>query len=128
MTAQREIARGDYSAGESDLRAALLSLREQGTPEAKAKAMFSTTAPEIAGSATAAHDGARENSNAFGSAPPCKAEPAGTSEARIRTISLIITVPQDQNGSVPSANGQLPVGQAQVRKQAEEHQMEDEVE
>ena len=128
MTAQREIARGDYNAGESDLRSALLALREQGTPEAGAKAMFSTTPPENADSSSVAHNSAGENSKSVSSAPPCKSEAAGTSEARIRPISLIITVPQDQSGAVPSANAQQPAGQAQVQKQSEENQMEDEVE
>jgi tetratricopeptide (TPR) repeat protein len=129
MTAQREIAHGDYNAGERELRSALLALREQGTPQAEMKAMFSTTASESAESSGAVQERAGEGSNAFGAAPPCKAEPAGgANDARIRPISLVITVPQDQNGAVPSADAQQPTGHGQVQKQNEEHQMEDEVE
>lgn len=129
MTAQREIAHGDYNAGERELRSALVAMREQGAPEAETKAMFSTTAPENPGTASATHESADESPNNFGSAPPCKAEPAGNAnDARIRPISLIITVPQDQSGAVPSASEGQPTGQAQVQKQTEENQMEDEVE
>ena len=131
MTAQREIARGDYNAGERELRSALLALREQGSPEAETRAQFSASTPENNSASSAIQENSGKTLNRFDTAPACKSEPAGgvTNDARIRPISLIITVPQDQTGDAPPpASAQQPAGQTIVKKQSEESQMEDEVE
>ena len=127
MTAQREIAHGDYNAGERELRSALLALHEQNSHGAETRATFSTTLPQNASSSTA-REIAGAGSTTPGAAPPCKAEPTDANEARIRPISLVITVPQDQTNDAPAASAQQPAGQALTHTQTEEHQMEDEVE
>lgn len=126
MTAQREIAHGDYNAGERELRSALLALREQGLPQGESAVQFSTTAPEAASTASTPRNSAGEDAKTFGSVPACKTE--SPSDARIRPISLILTIPQNQTADAPATSAQQPDSLTQPQSQKQEQQMEDEVE
>ncbi|HEV2326097.1 MAG TPA: cellulose synthase subunit BcsC-related outer membrane protein [Terracidiphilus sp.] len=128
MSAQREIARGDYNAGERELQSALFALRSQGTaaPAIRTQAQLLPRTQEDSPVSSVTHEDAGGPSNSDESAPPCRAESAG--DARIRPISLTFIVPQAQAGDAPSAGARPPASQAQVQSQKEEEQMEQESE
>lgn len=125
MSARREIARGDYNAGERELQSAMLALRSQGAAEPEAAARLVPQVQENSPAPSDAHDPGSP-SNSSESAPPCQAESAG--EARIRPISLTLLVPQSPAGDAPVASAQQPPAQAQAKSLQEERQMEHEAE
>jgi len=130
MAARQEIARGNYDEGERELRSALMALQEQNPPTSQMKAVV---LPNVQENTEASSVGPSEGSRASESAPPCKPETANgaASEARIRPISLVSFVSNDQD---PEGQGtgrqqpQPPATQAQDEKQQQHQEMEDEVE
>lgn len=130
MSAQREIARGNYKRGESDLRSALLALREQGNLQPDGGKILPPNAVPDPAASSAAHDASDNLTGSVESAPSCTAEPPGgtSNDARIRPISLTFFVPQAQTGNPPAASEGQPAGQALAQDQKQEQQMEEEVE
>lgn len=131
MSAQREIARGDYNQGETQLRSALLALREEGTAVPDSEAPIVPNSPQKSEGSLSAHEASGESPGSADSAPPCRPDSSGADarDARIRPISLTFFVAQAQTAAPPAATGaQPPATQVQAQKQKEEQQMEDEVE
>lgn len=130
--ARREIARGNYKAGERDLRRALEALREQGSGQSGPRPLVASYAEGAAASAGAKDDSGRAlNSNSFDL--PCKKEPPGAmpgtmNVGRIRPISLTFMVPLAQAGLAQSEGSQPPTALVQPKKQQEEQQLNEEVE
>ncbi len=129
MSAQREIAHGDYDQGERELRSALLALRSQGIAEPNPGDLILPKAPENPAASSAALDDSGKPTGSFESAPPCRAQTTGDpNQGRIRPISLRFLALQDQTGGAPPARLGQPASEAPTQNQKEAQQMEDEVE
>jgi tetratricopeptide (TPR) repeat protein len=92
MKARQDIARGDYDAGERELRSALLAIHEQDSSASQAKSLPLQNPREDAdgGSFLAVHDGSSLPANSLQSTTPCRPKGVHTTEstARIKPISL----------------------------------------
>jgi cellulose synthase operon protein C len=136
MSAQREIAHGDYDQGERELQSALLALRSQDTAGPNPADLILPKAPENSVASSAALDDSGKPAGSFDAAAPCRAQTAGDpNQGRIRPISLRFFAPslrllaaQDQTTGAPPAKLGDPATEAPTQNQKEAQQMEDEVE
>lgn len=138
LKARQDIARGDYDAGERELQTALVALRTEGASAPMAKAVVSSSDRQDAEPSLAVQDNSPATSGSLQSPATCRpASPAGTtSEASIRPIALILTVPrgqsQEQNPGQSQdgqgAGNQPPAAPVQVQRQKQEQQIQDEAE
>jgi tetratricopeptide (TPR) repeat protein len=130
MKARQDIARGDYDAGERELRSALQAIREPGSSESQAKAAPLPNPPVDAGGGSflAVHDGSSATTNSMQSALPCRPQATSTTakNVRIRPISLVFTSARAEGSVSQETGGQSSGGEAQ--RQEQEQQMQDEVE
>jgi hypothetical protein len=130
MKARQDIARGNYDAGERELRSALLAMHEPDLSESKTKALAVPNPPEDAGGGNllAIHDASSQPANSLQSALPCRPRPARTtvSNAHIRPISLVFTVSRDESLPGQETGGQNSNDDAE--KQGQEQELRDEVE
>jgi tetratricopeptide (TPR) repeat protein len=131
MKARQDIARGDYNAGERELRSALQTIREQDSSDSQTKAPPLPNPPLDAGGGNflAAHDGSGQAATPMQSALPCRPQTARTTASngpRIKPISLVFTIARDQSLAGQEISGQNASGEAQ--RQEQEQQMQDEVE
>jgi hypothetical protein len=142
MTARFDIARGDYDAGERELRSALVAVREQGSADPQMKTPPLPNVQQDGGTSLANHRGPTQVANSQQSAPPCKSRTDTAGNARIRPISLEFTLSHDQSpagqqdaGQTTGTQTQAPGASAQAQKPAQnadqdqhEQEMQDEVE
>ena len=132
MKAREDIARGDYDAGERELRAALTDVREPDSADSQTEALALKNLQQNAEAENPApaQEGAGQLSNSPQSPPSCKAETArdSASSARIRPISLTFALPYGQNQAGQGSTGQNAGSQAPAQRQQQTQQMEDEVE
>lgn len=134
MAARQDIARGDYDAGENELRSALLALRQQDMPEPQEPALPAAgenaiPSPTESGNSVPALD----SSSASQAVPPCRKAPISDAlgEARIKPISLVFFAGRARYAQVQAASSrqsQQQAAQAKAINQQQEQQMEDEVE
>jgi tetratricopeptide (TPR) repeat protein len=129
MKARQDIGRGDYGAGARELRSALLAAHEQDLPESPTKALPLPSFREDdagGGAVLAVHDGLSGPANYLPSATPCRPQAVRTnSTARIKPISLVVTVSRNENLGDSEAGTQISGSQAARQKQ--EQEMQDEV-
>ncbi len=129
MKARQDIARGDYDAGERELRSALVAIHEQGSSESQTKTPTLANLGENAGGGSflAVHDGSILAANSLQSPTPCRPQGARTtaSIARIKPISLVFTVSRNESLGDQEEGGQMLANQD--LKQDQEQQMQDEV-
>jgi tetratricopeptide (TPR) repeat protein len=128
MKARQDIGRGDYDAGARELRAALSAVHEQDLPDSQTKALPLSDFREDGGgrAVLAAHDGSSSPVDSLQSATPCTTQATHTpSTARIKPISLIITVSRNESSGDSEAGTQISGSQAARQKQ--EQEMQDEV-
>jgi tetratricopeptide (TPR) repeat protein len=130
MKARQDIARGNYDAGERELRSALLAIREQGSSQSQWKAPLLPNLAEDtgAGSFLAIREGSSQPANSLQSAVPCRpqATRATAGNARTRPISLVLTVSRDESFAGQETGSQN--SGAEARKQDQEQQLQEEVE
>jgi tetratricopeptide (TPR) repeat protein len=132
MKARQDIARGDYEAGERELRSALQTIREKGSPESQPTTFPLSTISEGTGSGSflVLHDGSGLAPNSSQLALPCRSqEPrtaAGINSPRIRPISLVFRVSRNESLADQEAGRQNSIGEAQ--RQDQEQQIQDEAE
>lgn len=134
MVARQDIARGDYNAGESELKSALLALREPDTPESHPPAVPRTRSRAAASPLESGHYlPPLNNSGTLQTDPPCRDETGEgpAREAQIRPISISFSVAAVQNAPGRSSAGQQsqpPTAMTQAGNQNQAKQMEDEIE
>jgi tetratricopeptide (TPR) repeat protein len=122
MQARQDIARGDYDAGERELRSALQAIREKDSSESQSNALPLPNLREGAG-VLAVHDGSILGANSLQSAIPCRPQGARTTAntAHIKPISLVFTISRDESAGDKEIAGHISGSQDQ------EQQMQDEV-
>jgi hypothetical protein len=129
MKARQDIARGDYDAGERELKSALLAIHEQDSSGSQDRALPLPNLREDAGgnSVLAVHDGSILAADSLQSATPCRPQEARAtaSVAHIKPISLVFTVARDESPGNKGTGSQISASQDQ--KQEQEEQMQDEV-
>ncbi len=125
MTAREDIARGDYEQGERELRSALLAVHEQDSSDSHAK---TTALHKLQENAQGASSLSNPDVASRSSSSPCRPDTTGSTaeSARIRPISLVLTVSGGQSQADQNVGGQNPGSQAQAQKQQQEDQMENE--
>jgi tetratricopeptide (TPR) repeat protein len=129
MKARQDIARGDYDAGERELRSALQAIHEQDSSGAQTKSLPLPNLREDVGGGNfiAVHDGSSLPADSLPPATPCKPRGVRTtaSTARIKPISLVFTFSRNESSGEEETFGRISGGQTQ--KQEQEQQMQDEV-
>src|SRR5260370_32180955 len=133
VTDRQDIARGDYDAGERELRSALLAMHEQDSSESQTSALPLPNFQEEAGGGSflAVHDGSSLAANSVQSATPCRPQGMHTTAGtpRIKPISLVFTVSRIESSGDQETGAQSSGSQPQDQKQQEqEQQIQDEVE
>jgi cellulose synthase operon protein C len=111
MAARQDIARGNYDAGEQELKSALLAVREQGTTSPTTKApVMATPGAGVRGESSSTLDGSSNAADSTQGAAPCKPETSGGSatEARIRPISLVFLGSPARQASLVYSDYQEP--------------------
>ena len=128
MKARQDIARGNYDAGERELRSAIMAMHEQDSPEPKTKA---TSLPDFSddaggGNILPVHDGFSIAGNSMQSPQPCRPQSSrsGATPARVKPISLVFTISRNESSTDQETVSQNPGSQAQTQEQ----QLRDEVE
>ena len=111
MTARQDIARGNYDEGESELRSALVAVREQDSlPAEKASALAGTSANAAAETILSTHKDSTAAAGSTQAVASCKPELPGraVNEARIRPISLVFSVSHTHHAYAQVADFQEP--------------------
>ncbi len=130
MKARQDIARGNYDAGERELRSALLAMHEEGSSESQTKALALPNPPADAGGENffPVHDGSGQVPNSLQSALPCRAQGTRTaaSNGRVQPINLVLAVSRNGSLADQETGDQNSAGEAQ--RTEEEQQMRDEAE
>jgi tetratricopeptide (TPR) repeat protein len=129
MKARQDIARGDYNAGERELRSALQAIHEQDSSQSQTKVLPVPNLREDAGggSLLAVHDSSILSANSLQPATPCRPQAARSTAntAVIKPISLVFTVARNESSADQETGGQISASEDQ--KQDQEQQMQDEV-
>jgi tetratricopeptide (TPR) repeat protein len=100
MTARQDIARGNYDAGEQELKSALLAVRDQNTSAPRTAADLPRADSTEANGSSLSTGGDSSDSRASG--PPCKTEASRdpSNDARIRPTSLVFPVSRQHRANL----------------------------
>jgi tetratricopeptide (TPR) repeat protein len=132
MKARQDISRGDYEAGERELRSVLLAMHELDSPAPKPKAMPLADFIDDAGGGNllAIRDGSDLVASSVKSPQPCRPQPAraAATTARVKPISLVFTLSRDKDSESQESDSQTSGSQIQTQNQEQEQQLQDEVE
>ena len=130
MKARQDIARGNYDAGERELRSALLAMREKGSSQSQMKALPLPNISQDTGSGNDLifHDGSGQVPNSLQSALPCRTQGARTAaiNGRIQPINLVLPGSRNEGLVNQETGDQSSTGEVQRTEQ--EQQMRDEAE
>jgi tetratricopeptide (TPR) repeat protein len=131
MKARQDIARGDYDAGDRELRSALLAMRDQGSsePQTKARPLPYVREDAVGGDFLTVHDSFGQVATSLRPAPPCRPPAPRTTASigRIKPVNLVFTVRREESSEGQETSGQNSVVQGEARKDDQEQQIQDEV-